>query len=132
MALLDDAVRVEQALLQRGEEVLAGRGHGGCGTSRRSRSRGAAQSQAGARSSFEAADRPPDIMLPPAARALVRTTPSLARLANRAVLSVTGSQAADFLNGIVSSSIAASSTQSPAHFYTAFLHAQASPPSLTQ
>ena len=129
MALLDDAVRVEQALLQRGEEVLAGRGHGGCGTSRRSRH---GQSQAGARSSFEAADRPPDIMLPPAARALVRTTPSLARLANRAVLSVTGSQAADFLNGIVSSSIAASTTQSPAHFYTAFLHAQASPPSLTQ
>ena len=73
------------------------------------------------------ADRPPDIMLPPAARALVRTTPSLAPVPNRAVLSVTGAHAADFLNGIVSSSVAASTPQSPAHFYTAFLHAQASP-----
>lgn len=69
----------------------------------------------------------PDIMLPPAVRALVRTTPSVAPLANRAVLSVTGAQAVDFLNGLVSSSIPASATQSP-HFYTSFLHAQASRP----
>ncbi|KAH9844007.1 Aminomethyltransferase folate-binding domain-containing protein [Rhodofomes roseus] len=62
-------------------------------------------------------------MLPPAVRALVRTVPSVAHVPHRAVLSVTGSQAAEFLNGILSSSIPA---HPHSHFYSAFLHAQAS------
>ncbi|EKM59706.1 uncharacterized protein PHACADRAFT_114810 [Phanerochaete carnosa HHB-10118-sp] len=60
-------------------------------------------------------------MLPPALRALVRSTPTTARVPNRAVLSVTGSQAAEFLNGIVASTV----PQPDAHFFTAFLQAQA-------
>lgn len=95
------------------DEDMAGAGQAGA--------RSVAQTRARGRRSL------PDIMLPPAVRSLVRTSPSVARVADRAVLSVTGSQAGDFLNGIVSSSTAASATHLPAHFYTAFLHAQASP-----
>ncbi|KZT72649.1 Aminomethyltransferase folate-binding domain-containing protein [Daedalea quercina L-15889] len=63
-------------------------------------------------------------MLPPSVRGLVRTGPSIARLSNRAVLSVSGSQAVEFLNGILSSSIPVTPTHPHLHFYSAFLHAQ--------
>ncbi|KAK7682557.1 hypothetical protein QCA50_014357 [Cerrena zonata] len=60
-------------------------------------------------------------MVHPAVRALLRTTPSLAPISNRGVLSITGSHAQEFLNGIVSSTVPTSPNQ---HFYSAFLHAQ--------
>lgn len=59
--------------------------------------------------------------LPPVLRSLVRKTPTIAPVPHRAVLSVTGSQAAEFLNGVVASSVPSSPD---AHFYTAFLQAQ--------
>lgn len=60
-------------------------------------------------------------MLPPALRSLVRTTPTIAPVPHRALLSVTGSQAKEFLSGIVASTVPPSPDY---HFYTAFLHAQ--------
>lgn len=62
------------------------------------------------------------IMLPAAVRSLLRSAPTVAPIPHRALLSVTGSQAAEFLSGIVAS------TPPPSpdcHFYTALLHAQA-------
>ncbi|KAH9894325.1 Aminomethyltransferase folate-binding domain-containing protein [Cubamyces lactineus] len=59
--------------------------------------------------------------LPPVLRSLVRSTPTVAPIPNRAVLSVTGSQAAEFLNGMTAGTIPG---QSGNHFYSAFLHAQ--------
>ncbi|KZS97973.1 Aminomethyltransferase folate-binding domain-containing protein [Sistotremastrum niveocremeum HHB9708] len=52
-------------------------------------------------------------------RALIRSTPKCARVPNRSVLSVTGANASQFLNGILSTTV-------PNHggFYSAFLHAQ--------
>lgn len=62
------------------------------------------------------------IMLPAAVRSLLRTTPTVAPVPHRALLSITGPQASEFLSGIV----AATPPPSPdCHFYTAFLHAQA-------
>lgn len=61
-------------------------------------------------------------MVHPAVRALLRTTPTLAPISNRGILSVTGSQAQEFLNGIVSSTVPTSYNH---HFYSSFLHAQA-------
>ncbi|KAI0824603.1 Aminomethyltransferase folate-binding domain-containing protein [Trametes gibbosa] len=59
--------------------------------------------------------------LPPALRALIRNTPSVAPVPHRAVISVTGSQAAEFLNGLTAASV----PRHPySHFYSAFLHAQ--------
>lgn len=59
--------------------------------------------------------------LPPILRALVRNTPTVAPVPHRAVISVTGSQAAQFLNGLTAASV----PQHPhSHFYSAFLHAQ--------
>lgn len=61
-------------------------------------------------------------MLPAAVRSLLRRTPTIAPVPHRALLSVTGSQAAEFLSGTVAS------TPPPSpdcHFYTALLHAQA-------
>ncbi|KAL1946683.1 hypothetical protein VTO73DRAFT_14787 [Trametes versicolor] len=59
--------------------------------------------------------------LPPVLRSLLRTTPTVAPVPHRAVLSITGSQAAEFLNGLT----AASLPRHPhSHFYSAFLHAQ--------
>lgn len=49
--------------------------------------------------------------------------PTVARVPHRAVLSVTGIHAVQFLNGLISSTIPAE----PANIYTSFLHAQASP-----
>ncbi|PCH41382.1 Aminomethyltransferase folate-binding domain-containing protein [Wolfiporia cocos MD-104 SS10] len=57
----------------------------------------------------------------PSIRALARNVPTVAPVTNRAVISVTGSQAAEFLNGIVASSVPAHASS---HFYSAFLHAQ--------
>ncbi|VDB91873.1 unnamed protein product [Peniophora sp. CBMAI 1063] len=57
---------------------------------------------------------------PASVRALLRQTPTTAHLANRAFISVTGSQAPSFLHGILSTAVHA-----PAQpFYAALLHAQ--------
>ncbi|EMD40958.1 hypothetical protein CERSUDRAFT_103327 [Gelatoporia subvermispora B] len=57
----------------------------------------------------------------PILRALVRDTPTIAPIQHRAILSVTGSQAGEFLNGLIASSI----PESPqSHFFSTFLHAQ--------
>lgn len=60
-------------------------------------------------------------MLPPSILALVRNAPTVAPIPHRAVLSVTGSQAGEFLNGLITSPIP---TDPQAHFFTTFLHAQ--------
>ncbi|GJE84610.1 aminomethyltransferase folate-binding domain-containing protein [Phanerochaete sordida] len=59
-------------------------------------------------------------MLRPSVHALLRHTPTLAPVPHRAVLAVTGSQASEFLNGIVASTV----PPPGAHFFTAFLQAQ--------
>ncbi|EIW82373.1 Aminomethyltransferase folate-binding domain-containing protein, partial [Coniophora puteana RWD-64-598 SS2] len=51
-------------------------------------------------------------------RGLLRTTPTLSRVLNRAVLSVSGSQASEFLNGILATHV------SGRPHYAALLHAQ--------
>lgn len=56
--------------------------------------------------------------IPPSLRALLRTIPTLAPVSNRAVLSVSGSQAAEFLNGLLACGVQGKQT------YGAFLHAQ--------
>ncbi|KAG0709561.1 hypothetical protein DFH29DRAFT_1011490 [Suillus ampliporus] len=56
--------------------------------------------------------------IPPSLRALLRTVPTVAPVSNRAVLSVSGSQATEFLNGLLASSVQGKQT------YGAFLHAQ--------
>jgi hypothetical protein len=58
--------------------------------------------------------------LPSALRSLLRTTPTRAPVPHRKVLSVTGSQASEFLQGI----LAASVPTEPRPFYSAVLHAQ--------
>ncbi|KAI0269266.1 hypothetical protein BC834DRAFT_820528 [Gloeopeniophorella convolvens] len=58
---------------------------------------------------------------PASVRALVRATPTAVRLQNRAIISVTGSQAAEFLNGLLSSAV---TTPSRGSFFSSFLHAQ--------
>ncbi|KAI0081013.1 Aminomethyltransferase folate-binding domain-containing protein [Panus rudis PR-1116 ss-1] len=60
-------------------------------------------------------------MLLQSLKTLVRTTPTLAPIPNRAVISVTGSQATEFLNGIVASTVPTGPND---HFYSTFLHAQ--------
>ncbi|KAH9947278.1 Aminomethyltransferase folate-binding domain-containing protein [Amylocystis lapponica] len=62
-------------------------------------------------------------MLPPIVRTLVRNVPTVSKIPNRSVLSVTGSQTAEFLNGVIASSIP---EDTRSHFFSAFLHAQAS------
>lgn len=60
---------------------------------------------------------------PASVRALVRATPTIVRLQNRALISVSGSQAAEFLNGLLSSAV---TNQPYRSFYSSFLHAQVS------
>lgn len=62
-------------------------------------------------------------MIPSRVLALIRTTPTIAPVPHRAIISVVGPQAAEFLNGLIASSIPSSPQ---AHFFAAFLHAQAS------
>ncbi|OBZ76304.1 putative transferase CAF17, mitochondrial [Grifola frondosa] len=62
-------------------------------------------------------------MLPPAVRALVRNTPTVAPIPNRAFLSVTGSHATEFLNGVIAAAVPQSKHD---HFFSAILHPQAS------
>ncbi|KAG6812316.1 hypothetical protein H0H92_003400 [Tricholoma furcatifolium] len=57
-----------------------------------------------------------------ALRALVRNIPTVAPVPNRAVLSLSGSQASEFLNGILASQVT-EPIRGP--LYSAFLHAQA-------
>ncbi|EKM80344.1 hypothetical protein AGABI1DRAFT_38285 [Agaricus bisporus var. burnettii JB137-S8] len=52
---------------------------------------------------------------------VLRKTPTIARLANRGVLSVSGSQAPEFLHGLLSTQV---SDPPKGPFYSAFLHAQ--------
>jgi folate-binding Fe-S cluster repair protein YgfZ len=59
--------------------------------------------------------------IPPSLRTLLRTIPTLAPVSNRAVLSVSGSQAAEFLNGLLACSVQGKQT------YGTFLHAQVRP-----
>ena len=61
--------------------------------------------------------------IPQSVRALIRATPTIVRLQNRALISVSGSQAAEFLNGLLSTAVP---TQPYRPFYSAFLHAQVS------
>jgi folate-binding Fe-S cluster repair protein YgfZ len=58
---------------------------------------------------------------PAAVRALTRATPTIVRLQNRGLISVSGSQAAEFLNGLLSTAV---TTQPLGSFYSSFLHAQ--------
>ncbi len=58
---------------------------------------------------------------PAAVHALMRATPTIVRLQNRGLISVSGSQAAEFLNGLLSTAV---TTQSLGSFYSSFLHAQ--------
>jgi len=58
---------------------------------------------------------------PASVRALVRVTPTIVRLQDRAFISVSGSQAAEFLNGLLSTTV---TTQRHASAYSSFLHAQ--------
>jgi hypothetical protein len=60
---------------------------------------------------------------PASVRALVRAIPTIVRLQNRALISVSGSQAAEFLNGLLSSAV---TNQPYRSFYSSFLHAQVS------
>jgi transferase CAF17, mitochondrial len=60
---------------------------------------------------------------PASVRTLMRTTPTVVRLRNRASISVSGSQAAEFLNGLLSTAV---TTQLHGSFYSSFLHAQVS------
>ncbi|KDQ64834.1 hypothetical protein JAAARDRAFT_145993 [Jaapia argillacea MUCL 33604] len=60
-------------------------------------------------------------MVPAALRALVRNVPTVAPVPRRSVLSVTGSQATEFLNGILSSTVP---QHSKLPFFSSFLHAQ--------
>jgi folate-binding Fe-S cluster repair protein YgfZ len=53
---------------------------------------------------------------------LLRTLPTAARVPHRAVLSLGGPQAAEFLNGIIASTV---HNPPKGHFFSAFLHAQA-------
>lgn len=59
--------------------------------------------------------------LPPILRSLVRSTPTVAPVPHRAIISVTGSQAAEFLNGLTAASVPG---HPQSHFYSTFLHAQ--------
>ncbi|KAM5535696.1 hypothetical protein V8D89_010683 [Ganoderma adspersum] len=59
--------------------------------------------------------------LPPILRSLVRSTPTVAPIPHRAIISVSGSQAAEFLNGLTAASVPG---HPQSHFYSAFLHAQ--------
>ncbi|KAF9247235.1 hypothetical protein BU15DRAFT_84766 [Melanogaster broomeanus] len=56
--------------------------------------------------------------IPGPLRTLLRTTPTLAPITNRAVLSVSGSDATEFLNGLLANSVQGKQS------YGAFLHAQ--------
>ncbi|KAF8842303.1 Aminomethyltransferase folate-binding domain-containing protein [Paxillus ammoniavirescens] len=56
--------------------------------------------------------------IPGSLRTLIRTTPTVAPITNRAVLSVSGSDATQFLNGLLANSVEGRQT------YGAFLHAQ--------
>jgi len=58
---------------------------------------------------------------PASVRALVRATPTIVRLQNRALISVSGSQAAEFLNGLLTAAV---TNQPYRSFYSSFLHAQ--------
>jgi hypothetical protein len=60
---------------------------------------------------------------PASVRALVRATPTIVRLRDRAFINVSGSQAAEFLNGLLSTTV---TTQRHASAYSSFLHAQVS------
>ncbi|KAJ7744507.1 Aminomethyltransferase folate-binding domain-containing protein [Mycena maculata] len=78
------------------------------------------------RQSFMAARRPlhdEDIeilLMPPPLQGLIQKIPTVARIPHRSVLSLAGSQAPEFLNGILSTLV----HSSPRPFYSAFLHAQ--------
>lgn len=52
---------------------------------------------------------------------VLRKTPTVAQLANRGVLSVSGTQASEFLNGLLSSSVS-NAPRRP--LFSVFLHAQ--------
>ncbi|KAJ7276332.1 Aminomethyltransferase folate-binding domain-containing protein [Mycena haematopus] len=58
--------------------------------------------------------------MPPPLRPLIPKTPTIARVPHRSVLSLAGSQASEFLNGILSTQV----HTPPRPFYSAFLHAQ--------
>ncbi|KAJ7638754.1 Aminomethyltransferase folate-binding domain-containing protein [Roridomyces roridus] len=58
--------------------------------------------------------------MPPSFRPLIQKIPTVARVPHRSVLSLTGSQASEFLNGILSTLV----HSPPRPFYSAFLHAQ--------
>ncbi|KAJ7667956.1 Aminomethyltransferase folate-binding domain-containing protein [Mycena polygramma] len=58
--------------------------------------------------------------MPPPLRPLIPKIPTVARVPHRSVLSLAGSQASEFLNGILSTQV----HTPPRPFYSAFLHAQ--------
>ncbi|CAK5275570.1 unnamed protein product [Mycena citricolor] len=58
--------------------------------------------------------------MPPSLRPLISKIPTIARVPNRSVLSVAGSQAAEYLNGVVSTLV----KPPPLPLYCAFLHPQ--------
>lgn len=67
-------------------------------------------------------DRPCRLFMPPTALLhLLRTTPTLAVVPNRAILYVSGSQSSEFLNGLLATTVP-NAGRGP--FYSAVLHAQ--------
>ena len=60
-------------------------------------------------------------MSPPLLNHLFRTTPTLAQISNRAIVSIIGSQCSQFLNGLLSTSV----QDPPSNQYSTLLHAQA-------
>lgn len=94
---------MEDAVLECSEQVLAGRRHGG--------SRDVTSARA------DHFDRRPK-----------GHQMSIARLANRALLSVSGAHAAEFLNGILATAVR-DAPKRPA--FSTILHAQARPPFVT-
>ena len=62
-----------------------------------------------------------ELMTPAAVKHLLRTTPTIAPVAHRSLIYVHGSQATEFLNGLLASPVP-NPPRGP--FYSAFLHAQ--------
>jgi hypothetical protein len=64
-------------------------------------------------------------MARPIVRNLIRNIPTVSPVPHRSVLSLAGSQAPEFLNGIIASSVLNNSTSGPyLPMFSTFLHAQ--------
>ncbi|KAJ3485042.1 hypothetical protein NLI96_g5233 [Meripilus lineatus] len=112
--VLDYAIRMEQTFFESGQKGFTGHRH--------------VELERDSRSSRMVGGETEDLshgenlaMLPPAVRSLLRRTPTVAPIPHRSLIAVTGSQASQFLNGIVSCPVSGPPNR---HHFTAFLHAQ--------